>query len=87
MSQLTTDPLAAASSGDEHSRQDVLDILVTEEDVCFVRWPTVATVRSTLEARGFGHGTPTALSGRSYECPGGPLAGGVGTSVTHTTPR
>jgi hypothetical protein len=49
-------------------------------------WPTVAKVRDALEGLGIGYGKQGSGSGRFYEYPGDPLASGVGTPVTHTTP-
>jgi hypothetical protein len=49
-------------------------------------WPSVEAVRDALEALGIGYGVQTDKPGRFYEYPGDPLASGVGTPVTHTTP-
>jgi Ferritin-like domain len=47
---------------------------------------TVETVRQSLEELGIGYGSEGSQPGRFYEYPGDPLASGVGTPVTHTTP-
>ena len=47
---------------------------------------TVETVRESLEELGIGYGSESSQPGRFYEYPGDPLASGVGTPVTHTTP-
>jgi hypothetical protein len=49
-------------------------------------WRSVAAVRSALEGLGIGYGVQTDQPGRFYEYPGDPLATGVGTPVSHTTP-
>jgi len=49
-------------------------------------WPTVRQVRDALEGLGIGYGKPGAGAGRFYEYPGDPIARGVGTPVSHTTP-
>ena len=49
-------------------------------------WPTVGEVRQSLEDLGVGYGSESSQPGRFYEYPGDPLASGVGTPVTHTTP-
>jgi hypothetical protein len=49
-------------------------------------FPTVVTVRQSLEELGIGYGSEGSGPGRFYEYPGDPLASGVGTPVTHTTP-
>jgi hypothetical protein len=49
-------------------------------------WPTVAGVRQELESIGIGYGVQSSAPGRFYEYPGDPLAAGVGTPVSHTTP-
>jgi hypothetical protein len=49
-------------------------------------WPTVAGVRTALEALGIGYGAETSQPGRFYEYPGDPLATGIGTPVSHTKP-
>jgi hypothetical protein len=49
-------------------------------------WPTVDKVRQSLEALGIGYGRESSQPGRFYEYPGDPLASGVGTPVSHTTP-
>jgi hypothetical protein len=49
-------------------------------------WPTVAKVRQALEDLGFGYGTESSQPGKFYEYPGDPLASGVGTPVSHSTP-
>jgi hypothetical protein len=49
-------------------------------------WKSVAAVRDALEGLGIGYGVDTAQPGRFYEYPGDPLASGVGTPVSHTTP-
>lgn len=49
-------------------------------------WPTVPQVRAQLEGLGIGYGRQTDQPGRFYEYPGDPLASGVGTPVSHTTP-
>jgi hypothetical protein len=49
-------------------------------------WRSVAAVRDALEALGIGYGVETDRPGRFYEYPGDPLASGVGTPVSHTTP-
>jgi hypothetical protein len=49
-------------------------------------WPTVDKVRQSLEEFGFGYGSESSEPGRFYEYPGDPLASGVGTPVTHSTP-
>jgi hypothetical protein len=49
-------------------------------------WRSVAAVRTALEGLGIGYGVQTDQPGRFYEYPGDPLASGVGTPVSHTTP-
>jgi hypothetical protein len=49
-------------------------------------WPTVPQVRAELEGLGIGYGRQTDQPGRFYEYPGDPLANGIGTPVSHTTP-
>jgi hypothetical protein len=49
-------------------------------------WRTVAKVRTALEGLGIGYGTESNQPGRFYEYPGDPIARGVGTPVSHTTP-
>jgi hypothetical protein len=49
-------------------------------------WQSVAAVRDALEGLGIGYGAQSDQPGRFYEYPGDPLASGVGTPVTHTTP-
>jgi hypothetical protein len=49
-------------------------------------WSTVAAVRRTLESIGIGYGYTSSVPGRFYEYPGDPVAHGVGTPVSHTTP-
>jgi hypothetical protein len=49
-------------------------------------WQSLAAVRSALEGLGIGYGAETDQPGRFYEYPGDPIAGGVGTPVSHTTP-
>ncbi len=49
-------------------------------------WRSVAAVRDALEGLGIGYGVQTDQPGRFYEYPGDPLASGIGTPVTHTTP-
>jgi hypothetical protein len=49
-------------------------------------WRSVSAVRAALEDLGIGYGVETGGPGRFYEYPGDPLASGVGTPVSHTTP-
>ncbi len=49
-------------------------------------WRSLKAVRDALEGLGIGYGVQTDQPGRFYEYPGDPLASGVGTPVTHTTP-
>jgi hypothetical protein len=49
-------------------------------------WPTVAAVRQSLESLGIGYGYEGSQPGRFSEFPGDPVANGVGTPVSHTTP-
>jgi hypothetical protein len=49
-------------------------------------WKSLAAVRTALEGLGIGYGVETDQPGRFYEYPGDPLASGVGTPVSHTTP-
>ncbi len=49
-------------------------------------WKSVGAVRNELEGLGIGYGVQTDQPGRWYEYPGDPIARGVGTPVTHTTP-
>lgn len=49
-------------------------------------WRSVPAVRAALEELGIGYGVETGAPGRFYEYPGDPLANGVGTPVSHTTP-
>jgi hypothetical protein len=49
-------------------------------------WRSVDAVREALEGLGIGYGVQTDRPGRFYEYPGDPLASGVGTPVSHTTP-
>lgn len=50
-------------------------------------WPSLAAVRAELEGLGIGYGTESRQPGRFYEYPGDPVARGVGTAVSHTTPQ
>jgi hypothetical protein len=50
-------------------------------------WPTDTGVRDALQALGIGYGVETSQAGRFYDYPGDPLANGIGTPVSHTTPR
>jgi hypothetical protein len=47
---------------------------------------TEAKVRDALEELGIGDGTASDQPGRFYEYPGDPIARGVGTPVSHTSP-
>ena len=49
-------------------------------------WQSLAAVRTALEGLGIGYGVETDQPGRFYDYPGDPIAGGVGTPVSHTTP-
>jgi len=49
-------------------------------------WPSLRAVRDELEGLGIGYGVQTDQPGRWYEYPGDPIAHGVGTPVSHTTP-
>jgi hypothetical protein len=50
-------------------------------------WPTVASVRQSLEKLGIRYGTAAgSRPGKVYEYPGDPSATGVGTPVNHTNP-
>jgi hypothetical protein len=49
-------------------------------------WPSLNQVRDALQALGIGYGVKTDQPGRFYEYPGDPIASGVGTPVSHTTP-
>jgi hypothetical protein len=49
-------------------------------------YPTLEMVRRSLEELGIGYGQESSEPGRFYEYPGDPIASGVGTPVTHTTP-
>jgi hypothetical protein len=49
-------------------------------------WQTLTAVRESLEALGIGYGQQSDQPGRFYEYPGDPIARGVGTPVSHTTP-
>ena len=49
-------------------------------------WRSVKAVRDALEGLGIGYGEQTDQPGRFYEYPGDPLARGIGTPVSHTTP-
>lgn len=48
--------------------------------------PTLAEVRQSLEGLGIGYGIESSEPGSFHEYPGDPLASGIGTPVTHTTP-
>jgi hypothetical protein len=50
-------------------------------------WPSLGQVRDGLEAIGIGYGVESSQPGRFYEYPGDPIARGVGTPVSHTTPQ
>lgn len=50
-------------------------------------WSTVTAVRDALEDLGIGYGRESSAPGRFYEYPGDPIARGVGTPVSHTTPQ
>ena len=50
-------------------------------------WPSLAAVRAELEGLGIGYGAESGRPGRFYEYPGDPIARGVGTAVSHTTPQ
>jgi hypothetical protein len=60
----------------------------TPNDVGFENfdWPSVAGVRAALEELGIGYGVEGKGPGRFYEYPGDPIASGIGTPVSHTTP-
>jgi hypothetical protein len=60
----------------------------TPNDVGFENfdWPSLQQVRDALEGLGIGYGAETSHPGRFYNYPGDPLANGVGTPVSHTTP-
>jgi hypothetical protein len=49
-------------------------------------WQSLTAVRDALEGLGIGYGVQTGQPGRFYEYPGDPLASGIGTPVSHTTP-
>lgn len=49
-------------------------------------WQSVKAVRDALEELGIGYGVEGTGPGRFYEYPGDPIARGVGTPVSHTTP-
>ncbi|WP_040813045.1 ferritin-like domain-containing protein [Nocardia concava] len=49
-------------------------------------WQTITKVRDALEGLGIGYGVESDQPGRFYQYPGDPLASGVGTPVSHTTP-
>jgi hypothetical protein len=49
-------------------------------------WPTIAAVRRALEGFGIGYGIEGVAPGRFYEYGGDPVAAGLGTPVTHSTP-
>jgi hypothetical protein len=49
-------------------------------------WQSLAAVRTALEELGIGYGVESGQRGRFYDYPGDPLASGVGTPVSHTTP-
>jgi hypothetical protein len=49
-------------------------------------WPTIEKAREALEGLGIGYGRQSSQPGKFYEYPGDPLASGVGTPVSHTTP-
>jgi len=49
-------------------------------------FPTLETVRRSLEELGIGYGQQSSEPGRFYEYPGDPIASGVGTPVSHTEP-
>lgn len=50
-------------------------------------WPSVRQVRDALEDLGIGYGKQgRGGAGRFYEYPGDPLAGGIGTPVSHPSP-
>jgi hypothetical protein len=57
-------------------------------DVAFENfdWQSLAAVRRELKGLGIGYGERTDRPGHFYEYPGDPLASGVGTPVSHTTP-
>ena len=49
-------------------------------------WQSLAAVTTALEGLGIGYGVQTDQPGRFYDYPGDPIASGVGTPVSHTTP-
>ena len=49
-------------------------------------FPTLETVRRSLEELGIGYGQQSSEPGGFYEYPGDPIASGVGTPVSHTEP-
>jgi len=49
-------------------------------------FPTLETVRRSLEELGIGYGEESSEPGSFYEYPGDPIASGVGTPVSHTEP-
>jgi hypothetical protein len=57
-------------------------------DVAFENydWPTIAKVREALEGLGIGYGVEGPGPGKFYDYAGDPVAAGIGTPVTHTTP-
>jgi hypothetical protein len=50
-------------------------------------WPTVIEARDALEGLGIGYGRQGSGAGRFYEYPGDPIARGIGTPVTNSSPR
>jgi hypothetical protein len=49
-------------------------------------WRSVPSIRESLEGLGIGYGVEGPRPGRFYDYPGDPIALGVGTPVSHTTP-
>jgi hypothetical protein len=49
-------------------------------------WTSLINVRDALEGLGIGYGKQGSGAGRFYEYPGDPVARGIGTPVSHTTP-
>jgi hypothetical protein len=71
-----------------HAQNELGTFVGVPNDVGFENfdYQSVAAVRTALEALGIGYGVQTDQPGRFYEYPGDPIASGIGTPVSHTTP-
>ena len=71
-----------------HAQNELGKPVGVTNDVAFENfdWPTLGEIRTELERLGIGYGETGQGAGRFYESPGDPIANGIGTPVSHTTP-